>query len=141
MNTGYDDPDEKTTIGDVVIRIFKATLWVALLYSGYQLLTQRWSLLQFVVIWAGALIAESTVLHVKNYGLRRKNRTDKWDDIYYGHLNTSESFNRRATFWWMLGFKDYALQYVDRADWAMCEAQVMLAEREAFIRGEYDGEL
>jgi hypothetical protein len=141
MSTAYDDPDEHTTIKDICLKLFNLGLWAVLLYSAYQVFTNHWQFWSAVAVWIGILIAESTVLHLTNYGLRRKNRTDKWDEIYYGNLSSYKTFNRRATFWWVLGFKDHALQYIDRADWALCDAQVMLANRDEFIKGEWDADL
>lgn len=142
MNTGYDDPDEHTPYKDLGLWLFRAALWTALIYTGYQTFTQRWQFFPTVMLaYVAIIVIEVVVLHVVNYGFHRKTRTDKWEEIYNGNLSTYEQFNRKATIWWMLGFKDYAMQYVDRADWALCDAQVMLANRDEFIRGEWDGEV
>ncbi|MGI0070154.1 MAG: hypothetical protein ACREAN_07875 [Nitrosopumilaceae archaeon] len=136
IKTGYVDPDERFGLGDFAVYVFKAGIWSALIILGYGLFSEK---MPYWVCIGGLLtlvVIEASVLRLVYYGFRWKTRLDRWESIYYGCLSTRVEFNRKATFCWLFGYENRALNCVERADYAWLDAQIMLAEKDSFLAGE-----
>lgn len=112
--------------------IFRVVLLAWLISMGVAVIIFKFNPLVVLCLLGLTVIAERVIMHVWNYGFHRRTEDDVWEERYDSAIATRDKLNRQATIWWLLGRHERALQFINRADWAWVDAQMMLAREEDY---------
>lgn len=129
ITTGYVDIED--TWFDWKIWVHRIGSYGLLVLGVLGMFRWDWNDLAILGILITSFIFNYVGEHLINYGFHRKTQEDHWDEAVEGLFDTRDRCNRWATIFWMLGFKERALTYIERADYAWLDAQITIADEES----------